>query len=129
MTILDLYAILDLTFVAFNRAFYRFGQAKFLWGGFVLGSSQFSLMPQLPQKITLNFKVPKMDSKIIISLFESKFVTHTLYIPGIFPIFSGKSECDWRGTFLNEEIPKMVISLWNFQRKFLEFFHVVKILF
>jgi len=30
------------------RAFHRLGQAKFPDGGSVLGSSQFSIMPQLP---------------------------------------------------------------------------------
>ena len=46
------------------RAFRRFGQAKFAYGGPVLGSSQFLLLPQLPQKITLVSKVVKMGSKI-----------------------------------------------------------------
>jgi len=32
---------------AFYRAFHRFGQAKFPNGGSVLGSSQFSVLPQL----------------------------------------------------------------------------------
>jgi len=32
------------------RAFHRFGQAKFPDGGLVLGSSQFSILPQLPPK-------------------------------------------------------------------------------
>jgi len=31
----------------------RFGLSKFAHGGLVLGSSQFSLMPLLPQKTTL----------------------------------------------------------------------------
>ena len=31
------------------RAFHRFGQAKFVYGGPVLGLSQFLLLPQLPQ--------------------------------------------------------------------------------
>jgi hypothetical protein len=39
------------------KAFHRFGQAKFPYGGLVLGSSQFSLLLQLPQKMTLNIKV------------------------------------------------------------------------
>ncbi len=30
------------------RAFHRFGHAKFPDGGSVLGSSQFSILPQLP---------------------------------------------------------------------------------
>jgi len=44
----------------------------------VLGLSQFSLMPQLPQKMTLNLKVVKFDSKIIISFFKSKSGIHFL---------------------------------------------------
>ena len=39
-----------------HRAFPRFGQAKFADGGSILGSSQFSQLPQLPLKTTLNFK-------------------------------------------------------------------------
>ena len=50
------------------RAFHRFGQAKISYGGLVLGSSQFLLLPQLPQIMTLASKVVKIDSKIIISL-------------------------------------------------------------
>jgi len=49
------------------RAFHRFGRAKFANGGQVLGSSQFSLQPQLPYKMMLASKVVKIDSKIIIS--------------------------------------------------------------
>jgi len=33
------------------RAFHGFGKAKFSDGGSVLGSSQFSILPQLPPKI------------------------------------------------------------------------------
>jgi len=47
-------------------AFHGFGQAKFYYGGLVLGSSLFSLLPQLPQKMTITSKVVKVDSKIII---------------------------------------------------------------
>jgi len=50
------------------RAFHRFGQAKIANGGLVLGSSQFSLLPQLPYKMVLDSKVVKIESKIIISL-------------------------------------------------------------
>ncbi len=58
------------------RVFPRFGQAKFPYGSSVLGSSQFSILPQLPPKILLNSKVVKIDPKIIISLCLSKSVTH-----------------------------------------------------
>jgi len=46
------------------RAFHRFGEAKFPDGGSVLGSSQFSVLPQLPPKMMLGLKVVKIDSKI-----------------------------------------------------------------
>jgi hypothetical protein len=47
-----------------NRAFHKFGQAKFHDGGLVLGSSQFSVLPQLPPKMMLGLKEVKIDSKI-----------------------------------------------------------------
>jgi len=50
------------------RAFHGFGQAKFAYGGSVLGSSQHTQLPQLPLKMMLNLKVVKIDSKVIISL-------------------------------------------------------------
>jgi len=48
----------------FYRAFHGFGQAKFAYGGSILGLSQFTLLPQLPLKIMLQLKVVKIDSKI-----------------------------------------------------------------
>ncbi len=42
------------------RAFHRFGQAKFVHCGLVSGSSQLTLLPQLPLKITFNSKVIKI---------------------------------------------------------------------
>jgi len=45
--------------------FHGFGQAKFDYGGSILGSSQFTLLPQLPLKTMLGLKVVKIDSKII----------------------------------------------------------------
>jgi len=50
------------------RAFHELRQAKFRYGGLVLGSSQFSILPQLPPKILLDSKVVKIEPKIIISL-------------------------------------------------------------
>jgi hypothetical protein len=38
-------------------------QAKFPNGGLILGSSQFSILPQLPLKMMLNSKVVKIDTK------------------------------------------------------------------
>jgi len=49
--------------------FHGFGHAKFPDGGSVLGSSQFSKLPQLPPIIRLDSKVVKIDTKIINSLF------------------------------------------------------------
>jgi hypothetical protein len=47
--------------------FHRFRQAKFAYGGSILSSSQFLLLPQLPQKMELASKVVKIGSKIIVS--------------------------------------------------------------
>ena len=41
---------------------------KLGYGGLVLGSSQFLLLPKLPQKMMIASKVVKSDSKIIILL-------------------------------------------------------------
>ena len=62
----------------FYRAFHRFGQAEIAYGGLVLGLSQFSILPQLPLKMTLASKVVKIDLKIIISRCKSKSVTHSV---------------------------------------------------
>jgi hypothetical protein len=48
--------------------FQGFCKAKSENGGSILSSSQFLILPQLPQKIKLASKVVKVDSKIIISL-------------------------------------------------------------
>jgi hypothetical protein len=48
--------------------FQEFSKAKSANGGSILSSSQFLILPQLPQKIKLASKVVKIDSKIIISL-------------------------------------------------------------
>ena len=50
-----------LTTVFIYRAFHRFRQAKIAYSGLVLDSSQFSLLPQLPQKMTLASQVVKID--------------------------------------------------------------------
>jgi len=50
------------------KTFHGFGHAKFPDGGSVLGSSQFSTLPQLPPKILLDSKVFKIDLKIIHSV-------------------------------------------------------------
>jgi len=43
------------------RAFHRFGPGKFPDGGLVLGSSLFSVLPQLPPKTVLSLKEDKID--------------------------------------------------------------------
>jgi hypothetical protein len=48
--------------------FQGFSKAKSANGGLILSSSQFLILPQLPQKMKLASKVVKVDSKIIISL-------------------------------------------------------------
>ncbi len=48
--------------------FQGFRKAKFGRGGSILSSSQFLILPQLPQKIKLASKVVKVDSKTIICL-------------------------------------------------------------
>ncbi len=50
------------------RAFHGFGQAKFASGDSILGSSQLKQLLQLTLKMTLDLKVVKINSKIIISL-------------------------------------------------------------
>jgi len=45
------------------RAFHGFGQAKFVYSGSILDSSQFTILPQLPLKMMLNLKVLQIDSK------------------------------------------------------------------
>ncbi len=49
------------------------GALNFLMNGFILSSSQFTLLPLLPLKIMLDLKVIKIDSKIIISI-QTKFL-------------------------------------------------------
>ena len=46
--------------------------------GLVLGLSQFSIPPQLPRKINFASKVVKSGSKTIISICQSKSVTHSV---------------------------------------------------
>ncbi len=41
---------------------------KIVYGGSILGSSKYTLMPQLPPKMMLGLKVVKIDSKIKNSL-------------------------------------------------------------
>ena len=50
---------------------------KLGYGGWILGSSQFLPQPHLRQKMTFALKVVKRDLKMIISLCQSKSVTHS----------------------------------------------------
>jgi len=50
------------------RAFHGFGQAKFPDGGSVLGSSKFSILPQLPPRIQSNSKVVRQNELQNLSL-------------------------------------------------------------
>jgi len=51
-----------------TERFKDLGKLNFPVGGLNLGSSQFSILPQLPPKILLDSKVVKIDPKIIILL-------------------------------------------------------------
>ncbi len=68
------------------RVFHGFGQVKFADSGSILGSSQFSLLPHLPQKTMVSLKVVKIDSKIIILLCQSKSVIRSVPISWEFSI-------------------------------------------
>ncbi len=46
------------------RAFHGYGQDKFPDGGLALGSSQFSILPQLPLKMFLGYKSGQNRLKI-----------------------------------------------------------------
>jgi len=48
--------------------FHGFGQVKFAYGGSVLGSSQFTVLPQLTLKTMIGLKEVTIDSKISNSL-------------------------------------------------------------
>ncbi len=51
--------------LCYYRELHGFGQPKFAYGGLVLGSSQITLLLQLPLKTMLDLKVVKIDTKII----------------------------------------------------------------
>ncbi len=48
--------------------FHGFSLAKFAYCGSILSSSQFLILPQLPQKMKLTSKVVKINQKIIVLL-------------------------------------------------------------
>jgi len=66
------------------RVFHRFGQVKFPNGGLILGSSQFSVLSQLPPKTMLGLKEAKIDSKISNSKQSNLNLWHTLYSSSYF---------------------------------------------
>jgi hypothetical protein len=72
--------------------FHRFGQAKFLDGGKILGSSQFSVLPHLPPKTMLILKGGKVKalgahhSNFIISVLSSQFYNHSFIIVVLYNI-------------------------------------------
>jgi hypothetical protein len=65
--------------VHFYSVFHQFRQAKFDHGGSILNTSQFLLVPQLPQKMKLASKVVKIDSKQLAQKQRSKSVKLTVY--------------------------------------------------
>jgi hypothetical protein len=62
------YGSIEFQFFSLYSVFHQFGQAKFVNGVTILSPSQFSLLPQQPQKTKVASKVVKTDSKIIILL-------------------------------------------------------------
>jgi hypothetical protein len=58
-------------------------QAKYSLGGLILSLSQFLLLPQWSLKMMLIIKVVKIDSKIIISLPQSKSAKQTVHLISI----------------------------------------------
>ncbi len=76
----------------FYSVFHWFVQAKFPNGGSILGSSKFSLLPQLPPKILLDSKMVKLDSKIIISLFLNIFLVCPIWLPVFSHFFYNEPE-------------------------------------
>jgi hypothetical protein len=59
---------ISIDFYMYYSVFQGFSKAKSTNGGSILSSSQFLILPQLPQKIKLTSKVVKVNSEIIISL-------------------------------------------------------------
>jgi len=47
----------------FYNVIHQFGQEKFVFGGLILSTSQFLLLPQLPLNFTLDTKLVKMTQK------------------------------------------------------------------
>ncbi len=87
-----------LRLVVIYSVFQGFSKAKTANGGSILSSSQFLILPQLPQKIKLASKVVKVDSKIIRSHYlRSKSLKLTVWSSGR---HRGKS---WEFSTLNHQ--------------------------
>jgi hypothetical protein len=56
----------------FCSVFQGFSKAKFSFGGSILSSSQFLILPQLPQKMKLTSKVVKIEQKKLSRYLRSK---------------------------------------------------------
>ena len=54
MILLNILSLISKTHLYMYRAFHVFWQAKFDYGGLLLGMSQFTLLPRLPLKMMLN---------------------------------------------------------------------------
>jgi len=63
---LQFYLILQIKINLMAVKLHGFGQAKFSYGGSILGSTQIALLSQLPLKTKLDLKVVKIASKKII---------------------------------------------------------------
>jgi hypothetical protein len=86
--------------------FQGFSKAKSANGGSILSTSQFLILPQLPQKIKLASKVVKVDSKIIISILRSKSLNLTVGSEMI--IFESAVAVANIGSSLKFSLPKLV---------------------
>jgi len=75
------------------RTIHRFGQAKFPDGGSAFGSSQFSILPQLPPKMMLGLKEVKIHSKISNAFCSSKIVTHSVPFIAFYILYQEWPNC------------------------------------
>jgi hypothetical protein len=75
MIIFESFLTFKLQILRYN-VFHRFRQAKFVYGGLILGSSQFLLLTRVPLKTTR--KMVNIDSIKLIKLPRSKSVKQTV---------------------------------------------------
>jgi hypothetical protein len=70
--------------------FYRFGQAKYVYGVSILILSQFLPLPKLPQNLTYSMKIVRNDPKIVISINRLRVnVTNILWAAFSYESFAG----------------------------------------